>query len=181
MVDQTLLPDPTCLHLLQLEAEGKVITATVKTRAPEARCPLCAGRSEKVHSHYLRVLADLPWMGYAVRLKLHTRRFFCPNPECQRQIFDFSVAWCGSSLCSSDLSTDRCFPTSWVRARRGGRQATRAGYGACHQSRYASAAHSSSFRRRVLYSSGSWGRRLEFPPGPQVRHDPHRPGKAHSN
>jgi transposase len=87
MADQTLLPDPACLHLLQLEAEGKVITATVKTRAPEAKCPLCAGRSEKVHSHYLRVLADLPWMGYAVRLKLHIRRFFCPNPECQRQIF----------------------------------------------------------------------------------------------
>lgn len=87
MADQTLLPDPTCLHLLQLEAEGKVITATVKTRVPEAKCPLCSGRSEKVHSHYLRVLADLPWMGYAVRLKLHTRRFFCPHPECPRQIF----------------------------------------------------------------------------------------------
>jgi hypothetical protein len=25
MADQKLLPDPTCLHLLQLEAEGKVI------------------------------------------------------------------------------------------------------------------------------------------------------------
>jgi transposase len=87
MTNQTLLPDPTSLHLLQLEAEGKVITATVKTRAPEAKCPVCSGCSEKVHSHYLRVLADLPWMGYAVRLKLHTRRFFCPNPECARQIF----------------------------------------------------------------------------------------------
>jgi hypothetical protein len=29
MADPTLLPDPTCLHLLQLEAEGKVITATM--------------------------------------------------------------------------------------------------------------------------------------------------------
>jgi hypothetical protein len=28
MADLTLLPDPTCLHRLQLEAEGKVITAT---------------------------------------------------------------------------------------------------------------------------------------------------------
>jgi transposase len=87
MTDLTLLPDPTCLHLLQLEAEGKIITATVKTSLPEARCPVCTSRSEKVHSHYLRVLADLPWMGCAVRLKLHIRRFFCPNPECQRQIF----------------------------------------------------------------------------------------------
>ncbi len=87
MANLTLLPDPTCLHLLQLEAEGKMITATVKTTAPEAWCPLWTNRSEKVHSHYGRVLADLPWMGCAVRLKLHTRRFFCLNPECQRKIF----------------------------------------------------------------------------------------------
>ncbi len=33
MADQALVPDPTCLHLPQLEAEGKVITVTVKTTA----------------------------------------------------------------------------------------------------------------------------------------------------
>jgi hypothetical protein len=60
MADLTLLPDPTCLHLLQLEAEGKVITATVKTTALETRCPLCESRSRQVHSHYRRILADLP-------------------------------------------------------------------------------------------------------------------------
>ncbi len=87
MVDSTLLPDPTCLHLCQLEAEGRVITATVKTSTPEAWCPLCSSRSEKVHSHYLRMLADLPWMGCAVQLHVHTRRFFCLNPECPRKIF----------------------------------------------------------------------------------------------
>jgi len=53
MADLTLLPDPTCLHLLQLEVEGKVIIATVKTMAQETRCPLCTSLSEKVHSHYL--------------------------------------------------------------------------------------------------------------------------------
>ena len=26
-------------------------------------------------------------MSCAVRLELHVRRFFCPNPECPRQIF----------------------------------------------------------------------------------------------
>ena len=51
MADPTILPDPTCLHLLQLEAEGKVITATVKTTALEVRCPLCESRSMQVHSH----------------------------------------------------------------------------------------------------------------------------------
>jgi len=32
-------------------------------------------------------VADLPWAGWAVRLKLHVRRFFCRNPECQGRIF----------------------------------------------------------------------------------------------
>lgn len=87
MAHPTLLPDPTCLHLLQLEAEENLITATVQTTAPQARCPLCSCSSDKVHSRYLRVLADLPWMSCAVRLELHTRRFFCLNPDCQRKIF----------------------------------------------------------------------------------------------
>jgi transposase len=87
MADQTLLPDPTSLHLLHIETEGKVITMVVRTTACEAKCSLCEHTSTKVHSRYTRLLADLSWMGCAVRLKLHLRRFFCQNPECQRQIF----------------------------------------------------------------------------------------------
>ena len=75
MADPTLLPNPTCLHLLQLEAEGKMITATVKTTAKDARCPLCACSSDKVHVRYVRVLADLPWMSCAVRLELQPSAF----------------------------------------------------------------------------------------------------------
>jgi len=75
------------LHLLQLEVEGKVIIATVQTIAQETRCPLCTSLSEKVHSQDPRVLADLPWVSYAVRLHLSTRRFFCLNPACPRKIF----------------------------------------------------------------------------------------------
>jgi transposase len=87
MTNQALLPDPSSLHLLHIEAEGNVITMVVRTTASEVKCPLCGSASTKVHSRYVRLLADLPWMGYAVRLKLHHRRFFCHNPECQRKIF----------------------------------------------------------------------------------------------
>jgi hypothetical protein len=38
-------------------------------------------------SRYVRCVADLPWAGWAVRLELHVRRFFCQNKECMRQIF----------------------------------------------------------------------------------------------
>jgi Transposase and inactivated derivatives len=83
----TLLPDPTCLHLTHLEASPGCIIAHVSTTSLEACCPLCHRRSEKLHSRYARRIADLPWMGWAVRLELHTRRFFCPNNECPRRIF----------------------------------------------------------------------------------------------
>jgi hypothetical protein len=87
MAKPTLLPDPTCLHLHLLDASGAAITAHVSTTTEEAVCPLCQQPSARIHSRYIRSIADLPWMGCAVRLELHVRRFFCPNPECTRQIF----------------------------------------------------------------------------------------------
>ena len=83
----TLLPDPTCLHLKLLDASESAITAVVTTTSQEAECPLCHRSSVRTHSRYVRSVADLPWMGCAVRLQLHVRRFFCPNPDCIRQIF----------------------------------------------------------------------------------------------
>ncbi len=82
-----MLPDPTCLHLLQLDASTSVIRAKVITTSPKASCPLCHGPSENIHSRYIRLVADLPWMGCAVRLELHVRRFFCGNADCPRSIF----------------------------------------------------------------------------------------------
>jgi transposase len=87
MVKPTLLPDPTCLHLQLLDATETTITAVVTTTSQEAECPLYHGRSARIHSRYVRSVADLPWMGCAVRLELHVRRFFCANPACERQIF----------------------------------------------------------------------------------------------
>jgi transposase len=62
---------------------------------------VCQGRSEKVHSHYVRLLADLPWMGCAVRLEWHVRRFFCTNKECARRIFDLPSSQRSGSLRST--------------------------------------------------------------------------------
>lgn len=87
MTDQCILPDPTCLHLLQLDASTSVIRAKVISTSAKASCPLCHGPSENIHSRYIRLVADLPWMGCAVRLELHVRRFFCGNVDCPRSIF----------------------------------------------------------------------------------------------
>src|SRR5438128_1023673 len=71
-----LLPDPACLHLTHLEVTDRCIIVHVSTTSQEACCPLCHRGSEKIHSRYTRRIADLPWMGWAVQLDLHTRRFF---------------------------------------------------------------------------------------------------------
>lgn len=87
MAKPTLLPDPTCLHLQLLDGSSTAITAVVATTSEEAQCPFCRKPSGRIHSRYVRKVADLPWMGCAVRLELHVRRFFCSNQECERQIF----------------------------------------------------------------------------------------------
>src|ERR1051326_3539415 len=87
MAQSTILPDPSRLHLLDLSADERAILAQVMTTASGACCPLCQQRSIRVHSHYIRQVADLPWHGIALRLQVRVRRFFCSNPACQRAIF----------------------------------------------------------------------------------------------
>ncbi len=83
----TLLPDASCLQLVCLEADEQFLIAIVATTSPGALCPLCHCCSESIHSRYTRIVADLPWAGWGVRLEVHVRRFFCQNQECQRRIF----------------------------------------------------------------------------------------------
>ena len=60
MTKPTLLPDPTCLHLHLLDASDTTITAVVTATSEEAECPLCRQRSARIHSRYVREVADLP-------------------------------------------------------------------------------------------------------------------------
>ncbi len=83
----TLLPDAPGLQLVRLEADEQFLLVVVATTSPEALCPLCQCCSESIHSRYMRVVADLPWAGWAVRLELYVRRFFCQNQACPRRIF----------------------------------------------------------------------------------------------
>ncbi len=54
---------------------------SVRSEAAEARCPLCATASSRIHSRYIRHVADLPSAGRKVRLRLLTRRFTCEVPH----------------------------------------------------------------------------------------------------
>jgi transposase len=83
----TLLADPRQLRLQCKNASGQTITLSVTTILPCASCPRCHESSTRIHSRYVRTVADLPWLGIAVRLELQTRRFFCRQPACTQQIF----------------------------------------------------------------------------------------------
>jgi transposase len=64
----------------------RVTILAVPTPA-SAACPACGNASVRVHSHYTRRLADLPWQGRMVVLEARVRRFHCPVPARPRRIF----------------------------------------------------------------------------------------------
>jgi transposase len=83
----TMLPDPAQVELAQLTGTPTGIIAVVRARASSTPCPVSGARSQRVHSRYVRQVADLPWLEVVVRLQLQMRRFFCDQPECPRAIF----------------------------------------------------------------------------------------------
>lgn len=83
----TLLPKAPGLKLEDLVIDAGMVSLCVASTRPSASCPVCGQASARLHSRYLRTLADLPWGGRAVRLLLRVRRFRCSRPECPRRIF----------------------------------------------------------------------------------------------
>jgi transposase len=63
------------------------ITIITVPKPSQSACPLCGDVSQRVHSHYNRTLADLPWQGRAVRIQVRARRFHCVRVGCPRRIF----------------------------------------------------------------------------------------------
>jgi transposase len=82
-----LFADPNLLHLEGVSSEPDRITIIVKTKSKRALCPQCHSPSAHLHSRYVRRLADLPWLGVAVRVEVHARRLFCRHVECPQRIF----------------------------------------------------------------------------------------------
>ncbi|HEV2662601.1 MAG TPA: ISL3 family transposase [Ktedonobacteraceae bacterium] len=79
------LLDGMVIDQIQVQDSGLLIT--VSATEPTARCPLCGETSASIHSHYSRMLGDLPCAGRAVYLALTVRKFYCRNPLCLRKVF----------------------------------------------------------------------------------------------
>ena len=78
---------PEGLKARNISESPSGLTVHVGVGAASARCPLCSKRSPKVHSRYIRTIADLPWRSVCVTQKIRARRFFCVNRRCERAIF----------------------------------------------------------------------------------------------
>ena len=83
------------------------ITLRLISTPPCGRCPLCDRPSQRIHSHYQRTFADLPWADFQVRLEVRVRKLFCANQACQRRIFterlpDVAEPWARRTLRLAD-------------------------------------------------------------------------------
>jgi transposase len=87
MVVRPLVPDLGSLACDGYRLEASGVTVFVSSSAAASSCPQCHQASCRVHSHYERTLADLPWQGLPLRLRWRSRRFFCDNPACPQRVF----------------------------------------------------------------------------------------------
>ncbi len=71
----------------QIQVTENGVSITVIATYPTACCPLCTQSSLSVHSHYQRVLRDVPCGGRCVQLFLTVRKFYCRNLLCERNVF----------------------------------------------------------------------------------------------
>ena len=92
MLEEIILPDPERMHLEYVRLDQQCLELMVITKANTSCCPMCGVSSSKVHSHYQRKLADLPFAGFIVRLHWQVRRFFCDNPNCPKITFAEQIA-----------------------------------------------------------------------------------------
>jgi len=84
-----LLPLDTGLAVdsLTMDGERHRVLVELQAIASSCPCPSCQTSATRIHSHYSRTVADIPWANLVVRLHLHVRTFFCDNAACLRKIF----------------------------------------------------------------------------------------------
>lgn len=91
-MSKRLLPlVPDGLRVLQVLSSLNSLTIVTTPRPRPAVCPACQRPSHRRHGVYERSLADLPWQGYRVHLRVRVRRFRCTNPACVRRTFSEQI------------------------------------------------------------------------------------------
>ena len=84
---ELLFPHLRGLCVEQVQPAGDGVVMQARSRAAGAACPACGAWSSRVHSGYVRTVADGPSGGRPVVIRLAVRRFLCRNPACRSVTF----------------------------------------------------------------------------------------------
>ncbi|MGW0365894.1 transposase family protein [Streptomyces sp. NPDC002990] len=84
---ELLFPAVADIAVLSVNVEMEKVRLDAQCTTAGAACPGCGACSTRVHSSYLRFLADVPSAGRSVVLQLRVRRFRCRNTKCPRRTF----------------------------------------------------------------------------------------------
>src|SRR6266481_3185764 len=78
-------PPTLAVDTVEQSAEGLVVSLHATTST--VSCPTCGTAGSRVHSRYLRTVADLTCVGQRLILKLLVRKWVCPLDSCPQRIF----------------------------------------------------------------------------------------------
>ena len=78
---------PKNLMIQSIENNEHKILIHLKSESNFSHCPLCEMQSQNVHSTYVRKPLDASILSKPVQLKIQSKKFFCLNSNCKRQIF----------------------------------------------------------------------------------------------
>ncbi|MFB7280280.1 transposase family protein [Streptomyces hydrogenans] len=82
-----LFPAVAGIAVRSVDVDIENVRLDVQCTTAGGACPGCGVCSTRVHSSYLRFLADVPSAGRSVVLQLRVRRFRCGNTKCPRRTF----------------------------------------------------------------------------------------------
>lgn len=82
-----LLPHLALLVIDGVAADVNGVQIRGHARATRSRCGRCGRESNRVHSRYVRTLADAVIGGRPAAIRFAARRFFCDNPYCTAVTF----------------------------------------------------------------------------------------------
>lgn len=68
-------------------SEGELVIVRARTGGEQTACPACGTLSSRIHSRYVRRLADRAVGGRRVLIELQVRRFRCRERACRQPAF----------------------------------------------------------------------------------------------
>lgn len=99
---------PQGVHLLSITVLPTAVRIEASSPRRESACPRCQRSSTRIHSTYIRTIADLPWAGRPVTVRLRVRKFRCVNSGCPQNVFterlpQFLRPWARKTIRVADL------------------------------------------------------------------------------